>query len=88
MEEPSLEIGAYRLLKTLGIGAFGKVKREWYGVPSFPSACRDCLTEYFCSNSIIRSTDPVVHMRVRLSQNERREGSNVMLAPRARFLST
>lgn len=75
MEEPSLEIGAYRLLKTLGIGAFGKVKREWYGVPSFPSVCHDCLTEYCCTNSIIRSTDTgtsSIHAVSALSKREER----------------
>lgn len=49
MEEPSVEIGAYRLLKTLGIGAFGKVKREWHLVARLPPVYRRCLMGYCCS---------------------------------------
>ena len=32
LEATSVRIGQYRLSKTLGIGSFGKVKREWLRV--------------------------------------------------------
>ena len=52
MENMPVTIGRYRLSKTLGIGAFGKVKREFVFSIFYPGIfCFSCFSDFLSSES-------------------------------------